>query len=143
MRVRALTLILLVAAWMVPAAGWSCPSNEAPGHVHGPMGEAASHPHADAAHVHGNAHDAATGGHSDPTRDTPSDDPTCCEHGPEAAVVQAVLKDGQARPKLSTAVLPTTFGVTARRAASTTGAQLRRRQPPPLPFARTRRPLLI
>ncbi len=142
MRVRALTLILLVAAWMVPAAGWSCPSNEATDHVHEPKSDVASH-HAHADHDHGNAHDAAAGGHSGPAQDTPSDDPNCCERGTEAAVVQAVFRDGQARPKLSAAVFPTTLGVVARPAASTTGAQLRRRQPPPLPFARTRRPLLI
>ncbi len=142
MRVRALTLILLVAAWTVPAAGWSCPSSEAVGHVHEPTSEVASH-HAHAGHDHGNAHDAEAGGHSGRAQDTSSDDPSCCERGPEAEVVQAVLKDAQARPKLSAALLPTTLSVAARPAASATGAQIRRQQPPPFPFARTRRPLLI
>ncbi len=141
MRVRALTSILLVG-WMLPASGWPCPSSEAAGHVHELTSEVDSH-HVHAAHDHGNAHDAAAGGHSSPAQDTPSDDPNCCERGSDVAVVQAVLKDGQARPKLSAAVLPTTLGITSRPTAATTGAQLRRRQPPPLPFARTRRPLLI
>ncbi|MEE9609428.1 MAG: hypothetical protein V3U03_16935 [Myxococcota bacterium] len=141
---RALTSIVLVVAWMVPATGWSCPSDArgAAAHAHVDSDEAAPHSHSHADHGHG-SHDAAAGGHSGQAQGTSSDDPSCCERGPETPAVQAVLKDAQPRPKFSTAVLPAFLAVTARPDASATGAQLRRQQPPLLPYARTRRPLLI
>ncbi len=143
MRIRALTTIVLVVAWIVPAGGMSCPTDEAAGHAHRHLAEAAPHSHPHADHDHGNSHDAAAGVHSRPAQDTSSDDPSCCTGGPQAPPVQAVLKDAEPRPKLSAVVLPTLLVLNAPPAASTTRAQLRRQQPPALPFARTRRPLLI
>ncbi len=142
MHIRALTSIVLVVAWVVPAGGMSCPTDEA-GHEHKPSAEAAPHSHSHADHDHGSSHDAAAGVHSRPVQDTSSDDPSCCRRGPQAPPVQAALNDAQPRPKLSAAVLPTLLVLTAPPGASATRAQLRRRQPPALPFARTRRPLLI
>ncbi len=133
MRMRALTLIVLVAAWMLPAAGWSCTS-DAPGpeaHTHVDSGEAAPHSHSHAA-----------GGHSGPAQGTSSDDPSCCDRGSEVPAVHAVLKDARPRPQFSVAVLPAFLAVTALPAASATGAQLRHQHPRPPPSARARRPLL-
>ena len=142
MRVRALTLIVLVAAWMVPGTGWSCPSSgpgpEAQAHDH--PDEATPHSHTRADPDHGKPHPAATGTFSDPARELPADDPTCCNSGSDLPAVQALIKHAQPRPKLSLAALSALLAVPAARA---TGAQVRRQQPPPLPYARTRRPLLI
>ena len=141
MRIRALTSMVLVIAWIVPAGAKSCPAEEAAGHVHEAPAEAAPHSHAHADHDHGNAHDTA-GAHSRPAQHTSSDDASCCKRGPEAPAVQLVLTEAQPRPKLSPAVIPTLLALTAR-PSSATGPLLRRQKPRPLPFSRTRRPLLI
>ncbi len=133
MRIRALTSVVLVIAWIVPAVGMSCPSDEAAGHVHASAAEATP-PHVHGDHDHANSHDA----------DVPSsDDPSCCKRVPEPLPVHAVVKDVQPRPKLSPALLPTTLVLLAPPAVPPTEAQLRSQQPRPPPFARTRRPLLI
>ena len=138
MRIRALTSTVLVLAWIVPASAISCPTDEAAGAVHEHSTEAAPQSHTHADHDHGDSHDAVAG-----VQDTSPDDPSCCKRGPQAPSVQAVLKDAEPRPKLSAAVLPTLLVLSTAPATSATRAQLRRQQPPALPFARTRRPLLI
>lgn len=145
MRLCALTLVVLVAAWMVPASGSPCPStvqglaNHA--HVHSNDSAPDSHDHAVPDHSHAHAAEAAA--QSGATRDSASDNPACCERASDARAVQAALQDPQPRPKLSIAGLSTLLAVAPLAMTSVSGAALRRQPPPPRPYARTRRPLLI
>lgn len=147
MRIRALTSIFLLAAWLVPAAGGACPSDahEGVGHAHAhavaapaPTHDHASHDHA--ADHHGPAHAAAETRPSSDSSSPVPDEPICYARTAELPVVQAAAPDAKPRPELRTAV-PSV--VPPPPAASLSSAEFRRRQPPPLPYARSRRPLLI
>jgi ABC-type nickel/cobalt efflux system permease component RcnA len=145
MRLCALTLVVLVAAWMVPSGGSSCPSMvqglAKHAHVHSNDPASESHDHALPGHSHGHAAEAAA--HSGATQNSASDEPTCCQHASDARAVRAALQDVQPRPKLSIAGLPTLLTVAPLATTSVSGAALRRQPPPLRPYAHTRRPLLI
>lgn len=145
MRVRALTLIVLVAAWMVPTGGSSCPSTVQglANHTHVHSSDPASDSHDHAVPGHSHAHAAEVAAQSGATRDSASDDPTCCKRASDARAMQAALQDAQPRTKLSIATLPTLRTVAPLAPTSVSGPALRRQPPPPRPYAYTRRPLLI
>lgn len=138
-RVHALTLIVLVVAWMVPISGSSCPSSaQSPAnraHVHSHDAGAGSHDHAAPDHSH--VHDAGEA-RSSPAS-TP-DDSTCCERRTSYPLaVQAALQDAQPRPTL----LPMLLTVEAPAVTWMSEVRLLHQPPPPRPYAQTRRPLLI
>lgn len=152
MRLRALTLIVLMAGWMVPATGDSCPANSTgptvQGHAHGTPSDS----HSNDTHSHsGDAHPHANADHADDGRRpaawtpgaAPDGQPICCERGPDERVVQVVVKGVQSRPEVSSAILPPVIATVAPVAPLATAAQLRQRQPAPLPYQQSRRPLLI
>ncbi len=147
MRVRALTSIFLLAAWLVPATGGACPSeaHEGVGHAHAHAAPEAPHDHTSHDHggaAHGPAHTAAET-HPGSGSSSPADEPICCARTADLPVVQAAAPDAKPRPELRTAILSVVSVVPPPPVASVSSAEFRRRQPPPLPYARSRRPLLI
>jgi hypothetical protein len=143
MRLCALTLVVLVAVWMVPSGGSPCPSTVQglANHVHHSHDSASdSHDHAVPGRSHAHAAEAAA--HSGDTRDSASGGPTCCKHASDARAVQATLQDAQPRPKLFTP-LPVRFIIVPPAATWVSGVELPHQPPPLQPYARTRRPLLI
>lgn len=157
MRLPALTLIVLIASWnIIPATAVSCPANSTGQAIHGHARGAPSHSHASDSHSHsGDAHSHADAGHGDTGHHaeaawghagrTPlaaNSQPSCCEPASDARVVLVVLQNAP-RPKVSTAVLLPVAAAATPMSPWATASQLRRRQPPPLPYERTRRPLLI
>lgn len=156
MRLRALTLIALLASWNVPATAVSCPANSTGKAIHGHARGAPSHSHANDSHSHsGDPHSHADAGHGDTghhaeaawghvgrTPVAANSHPSCCEPASDARVEQVVLQNAP-RPKVSTAVLLPVAAAATPMSPLATASQLRRRQPPPLPYERTRRPLLI
>ena len=131
MRIRALTLIVLVIAWMVPTGGASCPSDARDPARH-------THTHSEAA-VPG-SHDHAVPGHADGHTANAA---SCCQRATDSHALQAALQDAKPRPKLSVAALPALLTVSADGETSVSSVKFRRQPPPPLPYAGTRRPLLI
>lgn len=148
MRVRVLSLIILITAWLAPANGGACPSDArgASDQTHPATHEAGGHEHGDAHHASGTPHSHATQAESEtPGSHAPADGPHCCRSEPRAAVLTASLPaDGTQRAKslLLEAPAPATFDSLAAPARSRFLLP-GRQPPPPEPFARTRRPLLI
>jgi len=145
MRLRALTLILLAAAWMVPSAGRSCPSEDRgrSGHAHSHASTEAAQSHSHADHDHGDSGGAAALAGAGEVPDRSPAQPTCCSRAPDVPAVQPTLQEAQSRPKLYTAVLPSLSPVAALPAAPAVHIDRGRQRPPPPPFASSRRPLLI
>lgn len=158
MNLRALTLIVLMATWLVPAAGYACPPDSAAVSVHEHDQGASPHSHTRAGESRSQArasHDAAP--HHHPVGATAGADSStrifgsaldeissCCESGREAvSAVEATAKISQIRSKSSTAALQLEIVTVAPAACLATAAQVRRQQPPPLPYEKNRRPLLI
>jgi hypothetical protein len=139
MRIRALCLIMLIAAWLVPAGGGACPADTrgASGHAHAASG----HEHGDP----GSSHAHAVSQESETRPDAPAESPRCCSSDPKPAVLTASAPAGETqRLKSMSLELPAlalfeSFATPARNRLRLPGGR-----PPPLePFARTRRPLLI
>jgi len=147
MRVRALTSIFLLAAWLLPATGGACPSEarEGVGHSHAHAAAAPEQTHDPASHDHGGHHHGsrAVAGERQADSGSTSDEPTCCARAADTPVFQATLKEAKPRPDLSKAMPAAVVAAIPSPAPSLTGAEFRRRQPPPLPYAHSRRPLLI
>lgn len=149
MNLRALTLIVLMATWLVPAAGYACPPDSAAVSVHEHDQGASPHSHTRASHDAAPHHHpvGATAGADSSTRIFGSaldEISSCCESGREAvSAVEATAKISQIRSKSSTAALQLEIVTVAPAACLATAAQVRRQQPPPLPYEKNRRPLLI
>ncbi len=142
MRIRAFILTTLILAWLLPTAGSACdpptPASEAQadhhdGHEHarGP-----SH-HADRAHDQAHVRASLE---SEPG--TSPEEPTCCVDEARAPAAIASLPEANPRPKPIPLVLASGSPIATRSMALSAGL-LRRLQPPPVPYAHTRRPLLI
>jgi hypothetical protein len=144
-KVGAFVSILLLAAWMAPAPGRSCPSegHDSPAHAHADAGQVATASHAHADHEHGHAGEESAVGDSNPTRDSSSHEPTCCGRGADLPAIKAGLTEAQPRPKAYAPVLPTLPASAVLPGVSATGIDARHHRSPPPPFAHTRRPLLI
>lgn len=147
-RIRALGLIVLISAWLVPVGGGACPTDAraADDHTHTATHDTGGHEHGDAHHASGTRHAHATREESEaPGSHAPAEGPQCCRSEPRAAVLTASLA-ADATPRVKSLpvelLTPTSFSALtapARSRAALPGGQ----PPPPEPFARTRRPLLI
>lgn len=157
MQIRALILLVVLSGWLIPAAGWPCALDtqvSAP-HVHSADADSGSHSHTGPDHSHaerdhnaGHSHDSSTTDTNVPSIASDShssrDDATCCNPGAETPIVVGLFAKAESHPTLSTpqplAALTTLtpYAVDLRNEA-----HVRQQLPPPQPFARTRRPLLI
>ena len=150
MRIRALITIVLTAGWMLPAGALACPSLTADADAH-------SHSHADHGTGHEHGHGNSDPGHGDHDHvagpeaqravsgepGAPLDEPKCCSDDTRAPAVVASVLDAKPRPKsISFALASPLFGA-PEPVVLPGGLRFRLRQPPPLPYTRTRRPLLI
>lgn len=143
MRVGVLTLSVLLAAWLVPGSGLLCLSepigHEVAAHAH----SATPHSHAGAESDRGHTPGAPDPSHPSSTRDSSSHECDCCERASDLPALRVVLDAPQSRLELSVAAALLVVTAVETAHPSATAAQLRRLQPPALPFERTRRPLLI
>ncbi len=140
MRIRALILIIATAGWLLPAGAFACPPHTAEADAHHDGHElthAAGH-HGDATHDHAAAPESQK---SEPG--APTDAPTCCSDDTRTPTVLASVVDAKSRPKSISLALPSSLLAVPQALALPSAARLRLHQPPPLPYARTRRPLLI
>lgn len=151
MRIRALISVLLMAVWLLPAAGSACSTDAHGGvehaHAHGEISSASApsengHDHAShgsAAHGHGSA-----GAHPSSDSAPAQDESSCCPQSSQSPAAKlAVLEPNPRATDALVAVLPEALDLGIALEHSITEAAFKRRQPPPLPFAQTRRPLLI
>ncbi len=143
MRVGVLTLSILVAVWLVPGSGLSCPSNTAGHEDEAHSHSAQPHTHTDAEPEHGNTHGAPDESHSGSTQDSSSHESDCCDSASDLPALHVVLASWQSRPEFTVAVAPLVIAVVEAVPRLATASQLRRLQPPAHPYERTRRPLLI
>jgi hypothetical protein len=151
MRIRTLISILLTVGWLLPAGAFACPprSAEADPHSdsahHGHSAHHDGHEQSHAASDRGDfAHDHAAS--SEPARDepgAPADAPTCCRDDSSALAVVVSVLDAKPCPKSISLALSPSVPEVQQSVALPSRAWLRLRQPAPLPYARTRRPLLI
>jgi hypothetical protein len=145
MRTRALILTALTVLWLVPSGAGAC-SPHAPG----------SDLHAQADHHGGQEHPDGTSDQGEATHahvlvpasqdsetDAPQGVPTCCDDEGRAPAVVASVRHTDPRPAPLPLALPNPLLAAPELVVLLNGARLRMRQPPPLPYARTRRPLLI
>lgn len=162
MNFRALTLIVLMATWLAPANGSACLRDATGIAAHGHEQGFPSHSHGndgpsdvqsrEIGHQHSGTNDTIHSGAESPvlvrTTQTPTpaaDELTrCCEGGRAAPSIDSAAKNAEPRPKNSpSTVLPLVIATVSPDACLTTTAQLRSQQPPPLPYEKNRRPLLI
>lgn len=145
MRIRALILIVLTAGWMLPAGALPCPelSPDADRDSYDAHHEAREHSHGVSDHGRGD-HDQAAGPESRRGEaGALPDAPTCCSRDTRAPAVLASLLDTKPRPKSIPLVPPNPLLDVPQPVVLPGGFRMRLRQPEPLPYARTRRPLLI
>ncbi len=145
MRIQALILIVLTVGWMLPAGALGCPrqTSEADAHSQAAHHDGHQHTHGAGHHERGD-HDHAAGPESrrgEPG--APIDAPTCCSGDTRAPAVLASVRDAKPRPKSIPLALPNPLLDVSQPGGLPSGARLRLRQPAPLPYARTRRPLLV
>ncbi len=145
MRIRALITIVLTAGWMLPAGALACPPHTAEADAHS---EAAHHDGHEDSHGASNRGDAAHDHAAGPESRTgepgaPLDAPSCCSGDARAPAVLASVLDAKPRPKSIPLALPNPLLDLPQPVVLPSGARLQLRQPAPLPYARTRRPLLI
>ena len=146
MRFRALAMIVLLAGWMAPAGGSACPSSkrEAAAHSHANRLEAENHSGGHSEHrVAG--HDHLAGSEAAPSAPSaPAEGPSCCRSDAKAPIVSASPVEAKSRSELaSAAAIPVHPVLAPRVMVHLGGADFRTLQPRPLPFASSRRPLLI
>ena len=141
MKIRALILIVLTAGWALPAGALACSphSLEAEAHSHAPHDDGHEPGQGASGHGPGDHHHAARGesGRGDPGA------PSCCSCDTRAPVVVGSALDTKPRPKSILLALSNSLLDEPRPVVLPRVAWLRLRQPAPLPYARTRRPLLI
>lgn len=145
-RIRALILIVLTAGWLLPAGGFACATDASHTHVASPV----AHDHSEG-HSHGpsnrqpseHSHVAATPGSSESAPASPAEDPLCCRGASEHSAAIGVLSKQDARPKATPVALSQGVPDPFQPVVLPSKAHLRLRQPPPLPYASSRRPLLI
>ena len=145
MRIRALILIVLTVGWVLPAGARACPRPTPEADAHSQAAHHDGHEHAHGASHHGRGdHDHAAEPESrrgEPG--APLNAPSCCSGDTKPPAVLASVLDAKPRPKSIPHALPNPLLAVRQAVVLPSGARVRLRQPPPLPFARTRRPLLI
>ena len=145
MRIRALILIVLTVGWVLPAGALECRPHTPEADVHSQAAHRDGHEEAHGPSNHGDAghHHAAAPGSQKTESGAPLDGPTCCSDDTTMPTVVASVLDAKPRPKSSPVSLLSPLLDVHRPVLLPSGARLRLSQPPPLPYARTRRPLLI
>jgi hypothetical protein len=145
MRIRALLSIALTAGWMLPASALACPSDVTDAGAHSHAVHSDSHEHADGPSDHGSgghdplaAQEARKGGSG-----APLDTPACCSDDTRTPSAVASVLVAKPRPKSSPVSLASSHLGVLRPVDLPSGSRLRLRQPAPLAYAQTRRPLLI
>ncbi len=133
MRIQAFLLIVLTTGWVLPAGAFACaPHTETDAH--------SQTPHQDG---HDHSHAASDRGAAAPDHVAGSDAPICCDDEGRTPTVVASVVDSKPRPKSIPLALRNPLLDVPQPVVLPSRARLRLRQPPPLPYARTRRPLLI
>ena len=142
MRIRLVILIVLTAGWVLPSGARACAphTSEEGAHSHAARDDGHEHTHGASDHGHA-AHDHLAGVASPPG--APTDEPTCCSDDTRVPALLAAVLDAKPRPKSIPLALPNPLLDVPQPVVLPSGARLRLRQPAPLPYARTRRPLLI
>ncbi len=143
MKIRALLLIVLTTGWLLPAGASACPAEGSAKDDQKHTAHVGDHArdHGDHA-ADGHGHDHASGSGGQREAGGPPAARTCCRDDAEAPVIVASLLDAKPQPQPIAHALENPVE-TPPAAAVSSGTWLRVRQPPPLPFARSRRPLLI
>ncbi len=143
MRIQALILIVLTVGWALPAGALACPSRtpEADAHPQAAHHDGREHTHGAGHHGPGDHHHAAGPESRRGEPGAPLDAPSCCNGDTRAPAVLAAVLDAKPRPKSIPLALSNPLVDVPQPVALPSGARLG--QPPPLPYARTRRPLLI
>lgn len=142
MRIRVALFIVLLANGLWSVGARACPTEVAePGaHSHG-VEEAGAHVHRSAGDTSGHAptaeRDARRG------LGAPEEGPDCCRADARAPVLAEATTGSLPMGQLSLAVLSTPRLDPPRAPVLPSSARLRLGQPPPLPYARSRRPLVI
>ncbi len=152
MRIRATFLIVWFASGLLPMGAGACPTeagrheahsrSDARGHSHG-VQNAGAHSH-EGAESAGAPHDdgVASGLHRG-ALETPEGDLACCRIDTRAPAVPGAAPDSPPAAKLILAAIPTARLDLPRVVTLPSAARLRLTQPPPLPYTRSRRPLVI
>ena len=161
MRTRALIAIVLTIGWLLPSGAIACPTGPeaVTTHAHGDHhdGHAHAHPGADdgdARHDHAAAgdHGHAAASHHDHAAPpalaesgtaAPGHAPTCCKNDAKTPVLTISLPEFQSRPNPNPLAVLAMPPHVPQPGLVLSGSRLRLRQPAPLPYARTHRPLLI
>ncbi len=156
MRIRALITIVLTAGWMLPAGALACPSLTADADSHSHADHGTGHEHGNSDPGHGdhdpgadstNSHDHVAGPGAQRAvpgaPDAPLDEPKCCSDDTRAPAVVASALDAKPRPRSISFALASPLLGAPGPVVLPARARLRLRQPAPLPYARTHRPLLI
>ena len=136
--------MVLMAVWLLPAMAGACPSDGEAGHAHGHVTAGPSHARGGHDHESHAAHDhAGTQAHHSGDSSSGHDEPECCAQSSQPPAAKLAVLEPNPRPTDSSAVLPEVQGLELAVVRSSAGAVFRRHRPPPLPYAKTRRPLLI
>lgn len=142
MRIRSLILMVLTVGWVLPGGALACArhTDDADAHSHAARHDDLAHSqgasdHRDAAHDHAVALESQM--------NEPLEAPICCSDDARTPTVVASPVSSKLRPKASSVSLLSRLPEALRAAVLPSGALLRLRQSAPLPYARTRRPLLI
>ncbi len=145
MRIRAFILIVLTAGWLLPAGALACPPHTAEADAHSHAARHDGHENTHGAGHHGDAtHDHAAAPESQKSEPgAPLDAPTCCSGDTRVPVVGASMLDAKPRPKSIPLAPSNPLLDVPQPVVLPSGSRLRLWQPPPLPYAHTRRPLLI
>jgi hypothetical protein len=145
MRIRTLISIVLTVGWILPAGALACPPHAAEADAHSHAAHNDSHEHAHGASDRGDvAHDhVAAPEPREGEPGAPTDASICCRAGTRVPTVVASMLDAKPRPKSIPLALSNSLLDLPQPAALLSRARLRLHQPAPLPYVRTRRPLLI
>lgn len=145
MRIRNLILIIVAVGWLSPAGTFVCPPHpaEADDHFHAARDDGHEHAHA-AGHYGDATHDHAAPPESQKSRPgAPLEISICCSDEMSPPAVFASLVDAKPRPKSTPIALASPVLGSSQPVVLSKGARLWLLQPASLPYARTRRPLLI
>ncbi len=140
MRTRALILIALTVGWLLPAGARACSPHVPESEVSSQAAHHEGHQHSHGPSDRAEGAHAAAAGSQESESGAPLKVPTCCDNRARVPAVASV-PDANPRPKPIPLALLYPLLATPEPVVLASGARLR--EPPPLPYARTRRPLLI
>lgn len=145
MKIRALILIAVTLGWVLPAGALPCAphAEDADAHSRTAHEDGREHTHEVGHHGLGDQDHAAALEFGSGKPVTPLEAPICCSGETRTPIVLASVLDAKPRPKSIPIALSNSLLDVPQPVVLPSGARLRLRQPAPLPYARTRRPLLI